>query len=87
MEEIQDTTWKTLMKDFENGLEVATKELEKRDVENIPGAKEALIQRLANMKLHFPKNNGEIFLKSINETIQNAFFPNTKKGGRQGLWL
>jgi hypothetical protein len=77
MEEIQDSTWKALMKDFENGLEVAIEELENRDVENIPGAKQALIQRLNNMKLHFPKNNGEIFIKSINETIQNSFFPNT----------
>jgi len=75
--ELQDTTWKMLMNDFENGLEKAIEELQKRDVENIPGAKEALIQRLNNMKLHFPKNNGDIFVKSINEKIQNAFFPNT----------
>ncbi|MHA1986703.1 MAG: hypothetical protein ACW98D_08700 [Promethearchaeota archaeon] len=78
MAEIQDSTWKALMKDFEDGLGVAIEELQKRDVENIPGAKEALIQRLNNMKLHFPKNNGEIFIKSISETIQNSFFPNTK---------
>jgi hypothetical protein len=78
MEEAQDTTWLTLMTDFEKGLEKAVEELQKRDIENIPGAKDALIQRLNNMKLHFPKNNGEIFIKSINETIQNAFFPNTK---------
>jgi hypothetical protein len=78
MGEVQDTTWKLLMSDFENGLEKAIEELQKRDVENIPGAKEALIQRLNNMKLHFPKNDGEIFKKSINEKIQNAFFPNTK---------
>jgi len=78
MGEVQDTTWKSLMSDFENGLENAIGELQKRDVENIPGAKEALIQRLNNMKLHFPKNDGDIFKKSINEKIQNAFFPNTK---------
>ena len=77
MAELQDTTWKMLMNDFENGLEKSIEELQKRDVENIPGAKEALIQRLNNMRLHFPKNNGDIFLKSINEKIQNAFFPNT----------
>ncbi|MFX1364672.1 MAG: hypothetical protein ACFFCE_12860 [Promethearchaeota archaeon] len=77
MSEIQDTTWKELLKNFQDGLEKAIEELQKRDVENIPGAKEALIQRLNNMKLHFPKNNGEIFLKSINDKIQNAFFPNT----------
>jgi hypothetical protein len=78
MGEAQDTTWKLLLTDFENGLENAIEELQKRDVENIPGAKEALIQRLNNMKLHFPKNDGDIFIKSINEKIQNAFFPNTK---------
>jgi len=78
MEEVQDSTWKSLMEDFNSGLAVAIEELQKRDVENIPGAKEALIQRLNNMRLHFPKNNGEIFIKSINETIQNSFFPNSK---------
>lgn len=78
MAEIQDPTWKELLQQFKKGLEKAVDELEKRDAENIPGAKEALIQRLNNMKLHFPKNNGDIFLKSINDKIQNAFFPNTK---------
>ncbi|MFX1456323.1 MAG: hypothetical protein ACFFDB_13195 [Promethearchaeota archaeon] len=78
MEEIQDSTWRALIKEFEDGLETAINELQKRDVENIPGAKEALLQRLANMKLHFPKNDGDIFKKSINDRIQNSFFPNTK---------
>ncbi|MBY8978980.1 MAG: hypothetical protein KGD72_01200 [Candidatus Lokiarchaeota archaeon] len=77
MERNQESTWHELLQDFERGLEKAIDELEKRDVENIPGAKEALKQRLKNMKLHFPKNNGEIFLKSIDDKIQNAFFPNT----------
>ncbi|MFW9988891.1 MAG: hypothetical protein ACFFC3_09570, partial [Candidatus Odinarchaeota archaeon] len=77
MSEIQDTTWKELLKNFQDGLEKAVEELQKRDVENIPGAKEALIQRLNNMRIHFPKNNGEIFLKSINDKIQKAFFPNS----------
>ena len=75
---MQDPTWKGLLQSFEKGLEDAIEQLEKRDIENIPGAKEALIQRLKNMRTHFPKNNGEIFLKSINDKIQNAFFPNTK---------
>ena len=74
----QEGTWHELLQDFEKGLEKAIDELEKRDVENIPGAKEALKQRLKNMRLHFAKNNGEIFLKSIDDKIQNAFFPNTK---------
>jgi len=78
MESNQDGTWHELLQDFEKGLDKAMDELEKRDVENIPGAKEALKQRLKNMRLHFAKNNGEIFLKSIDDKIQNAFFPNTK---------
>jgi len=82
MTEVSDKTWKDLLKDFENGLNKAIEELENRDIENIPGAKEALIQRLNNMKLHFPKNNGEIFIKSVDDKIQNAFFPNTKDFAR-----
>jgi len=78
MTEVQNTTWNGLLNDFQSGLENAIEQLQKRDVENIPGAKAALIQRLNNMKLHFPKNNGDILIKSISDKIQNAFFPNTK---------
>jgi len=78
MIENQDRTWKELLQDFIKGIERAIEELEKRDVDNIPGAKQALLQRLNNMKTHFPNNNGEIFIKSINDKIQNAFFPDTK---------
>ena len=76
--DIKDPTWKDLLEDFIKGVDKAIEELEKRDVENIPGAREALLTRLNNMRMHFPKNNGEIFLKSINDKIQNAFFPETK---------
>ncbi|MFX0031167.1 MAG: hypothetical protein ACFE8E_00730 [Candidatus Hodarchaeota archaeon] len=78
MSEVQDPNWKELLLDFEKSLENAIERLENRDIENIPGAKVALIQRLNDMKLIFPKNNGEIFIKSINDKIQNTFFPNTK---------
>jgi hypothetical protein len=77
--ENQDSTWTILLNEFEKGLKTAIEQLEKRDIDNIPGAKEALIQRLNTMKIHFPKNNGDLFLKSINDKIQNAFFPNTKQ--------
>ncbi len=78
MTENQDRTWKDLLQNFIKGIENAVVQLEKRDVENIPGAREALLQRLNNIKIHFPKNNGEIFIRSINEKIQSAFFPKTK---------
>ncbi|MHA1294245.1 MAG: hypothetical protein ACTSQJ_16450 [Promethearchaeota archaeon] len=78
MNEKQDDIWNKLLSDFIRGIEKAIEILEKRDVENIPGAREALLQRLNNMKIHFPKNNGEIFIKSIDDKIQNAFFPITR---------
>jgi hypothetical protein len=78
MTEVSEKTWKDLLKDFEIGLNKAIEQIENRDIENIPGAKEALIQRLNNIKIHFPKNNGELFVKSIDDKIQNAFFPTTK---------
>lgn len=79
MAETRDPTWNKLLQEFERSLDIAIEQLENRDIENIPGAKEALIQRLNDMKLIFPKNNGDIFIKSINDKIQNAFFPNTKR--------
>ena len=78
MIENQDRTWKELLQEFIKGIDKAVDELEKRDVDNIPGAKQALLQRLNNMKLHFPTNEGEIFIRSINDKIQNAFFPDTQ---------
>jgi hypothetical protein len=78
MGEIIDSTWRQLLQSFEKGLELAIEQVAKRDVENIPGAKDALIQRLENMKLHFPRNDGDLFKKAINEKIQNFFFPKTK---------
>ncbi|MFX0188214.1 MAG: hypothetical protein ACFE8A_10810 [Candidatus Hodarchaeota archaeon] len=78
MTELQDPTWKKLQQDFIKGVEKSIEELKKRDVENIPGARDALLQRLNNIRTHFPKNNGDIFLKTIDDKIGNAFFPNTK---------
>jgi len=76
--DIKDPTWKELLEDFIKGVDKAIDELEIRDVENIPGAREALLTRLNNMRMHFPKNNGDIFIKAINDKIQNTFFPETK---------
>ena len=73
-----DSNWGGLLQDFQEGLEKAIEQIKDRDVDNIPGAKEALLQRLENMKLHFPRNDGDIFLKAINDKIQNNFFPNTR---------
>ena len=78
MTEFQDNTWRDLLKNFQVGIENSIEKLQNRDIENIPGAKDALIQRLENIKTYFPRNNGDLFIKSIDDKIQNNFFPNTK---------
>jgi hypothetical protein len=78
MTEQKDPTWNNLLRKFVDGLSKALEKLKERDVERIPGAREALIRRLQDMKTHFPKNNGEIFIEAINKKIQDAFFPDTQ---------
>ncbi len=78
MSNTQDPTWNNLLTEFISGLEEALSQLEERDVERIPGAREALIRRLEDMKTHFPKENGKIFKQAIDDKIQGAFFPNTQ---------
>lgn len=78
MTEFQDPTWKRLLEAFMKGVRESIENLEERDIESIPGAREALIRRLTDMRTHFPKNNGEIFIEVINKKIQGAFFPDTK---------
>ena len=78
MTEFEDNTWRELLKNFRIGIENSIEKLQNRDIENIPGAKDALVQRLENIKTYFPRNNGELFIKAIDDKIQNNFFPNTK---------
>lgn len=75
MAEKRNLTWIELLQNFTKGLEKAIAELEKRDAERIPGAKQALLKRLSRMKTFFPQNDGEIFIRAIDDKIQNAFFP------------
>lgn len=75
--EIKDL-WSELLGNFIKGIENSIELLEKKDVENIPGAIKALLDRLNNMKTVFSHNNGEFFIKTIDERIQKAFFPNSK---------
>ena len=78
MTEFQDNIWRELLRNFEDGIENSIEKLKNRDIENIPGAKDALVQRLENIKTYFPRKNGELFKQSIDDKIQNNFFPNTK---------
>ncbi|MBN1214095.1 MAG: hypothetical protein JXA99_01510 [Candidatus Lokiarchaeota archaeon] len=77
MSESKDQTWKSLLDEFKKSVEKVIVQLEKRDIERIPGSREALLRRLEDIKNQFPKNQGEIFIKAIDDKIQNAFFPST----------
>ena len=76
MSESQESKWEGLLDSFSEGLERAIGELKNKDVENIPGAKDALLNRLDLLKIKFTRNEGELFEKVIDNTIQNNFFPN-----------
>jgi len=78
MSGIDNLEWEKLLTEFSKNVDRSIKKLEERDIDNIPGAKQALIERLKVMRDYFPQNNGDLFIKSINEKIQNAFFPKTK---------
>ncbi|TKJ22460.1 MAG: hypothetical protein CEE43_06095 [Promethearchaeota archaeon Loki_b32] len=74
---ILESKWEELLEAFSEGLEEAIVELKNKNVENIPGARDALLDRLDILRTQFPRNDGELLKRAIDNTIQNAFFPNT----------
>ncbi len=74
---VLEAKWEGLLEKFSEGLEEAIKELKNKNVENIPGAIDALLDRLDVLLTQFPRNDGELLKKAIDNTIQNTFFPNT----------
>jgi len=77
MSESQESRWEGLLETFSEGIDRALEELKNKDVENIPGAKDALLDRLNVLKVQFTRNKGQLFERLIDNTIQNTFFPNT----------
>ncbi len=67
--------WDELVENFRNGLNDALKLIDERDVETVPGAREQLIRRFEELNRYLPRNNGELLIKIVDESIQNAFFP------------
>jgi len=68
-------SWNELLDEFKVGVENAIAELNSHNIETINGAINPLINRLSIMGNNFPKNNGQIFTQTIDNIIQNAFFP------------
>ena len=71
--------WSELIEKFGNSIKISLDIIKKRDIENIPGAKDQLIRRFEELHRYLPRNNGDIIIKSIDESIANAFFPKTNK--------
>ena len=77
--DFESDLWSELIEKFGNSIKKSLEVIKERDIENIPGAKEQLIRRFEELNRYLPRNNGEILIKSIDESISNAFFPQTNK--------
>mgnify|MGYP006305591865 FL=1 len=71
--------WEELLQKYEEGIDKSLELIEERDIENIPGAKDRLIDKLTQIKRYLPKENGEYMVKIIDDSIQKSFFPREKK--------
>lgn len=69
--------WMELVEKVKVAFEKSLEGLRSRDVENIPGAKDQLIQRFEQLIRFLPQENGRLLIQSIDESISNAFFPHT----------
>lgn len=67
--------WTEIVNKFVQGLEKSLEILKERSVDNIPGAKEQLIRRFEELLRYIPRNNGQLLIKMIDESIAQAFFP------------
>ena len=77
--DFESDLWSELIEKFRNSIKKSLDVIKKRDIENIPGAKDQLIRRFEELNRYLPRKNGEIIIKSIDESISNAFFPKTNK--------
>lgn len=76
---LESGLWSELIEKFGISLKNSLELIKKRDIENIPGAKDQLIRRFEELHRYLPRKNGDILKKSIDESISNAFFPQTNK--------
>jgi hypothetical protein len=69
--------WKELVEKFTNSIQSALEILKTKNIDNVPGAKDQLIRRFEELGRYLPKNDGELLIKSVDESIANSFFPKT----------
>lgn len=68
-------SWNELLDNFIKGLDNAIAELNAHNIDTIAGALPLLLDQLRIMRNNFPASNGQIFKQTIDDIIQNAFFP------------
>jgi hypothetical protein len=76
MEEL--TFWNELLEEFKTSLENSIVVIKEKDVEDVPGAKEKLINKFEQLKNFLPENDGELLKNIISNSIENSFFPKSK---------
>ncbi len=69
--------WAELISKFQKAMKEVLEIIEDQNIDNIPGAKERLIQRFEELVRYLPKDDGELLKKAIDKSISNSFFPRT----------
>ncbi len=72
------TFWNELLEEFKTSLENSIEIIKEKDVEDVPGAKEKLINKLEQLKNFLPENNGELLTNIISNSIEKSFFPKSE---------
>lgn len=70
--------WGDLLQGYIVGLDKAIDELNTHNVESTAQAIQLLLDRLEVIRGLFPINNGRLFLQTIDNVIQETFFPDTR---------
>ena len=70
--------WSEVLEKFQEGLTQSIEKINERDIENIPGAKDRLVEKLTQIRDYLPRNDGELMVTMVNDSVQKRLFPQTK---------
>lgn len=70
--------WDDLLDNLGKNLDDVVERLEERDIDNIPGAKEALIRRLETFRSQYAQNEGQLLKRLVKDSIEDTFFPQSE---------
>lgn len=70
--------WNELLEEFKTSLETSIEIIKVKDVEDVPGAKDRLINKLEQLRNFLPENDGELLKNVISNSIEKTFFPKSE---------